>query len=423
MIKLDTVTTAHPSKLASYASSYSMAENNFSNSTQISESDHSDRESSNEEHDQSRPKKVRLPSISSIASSLRQPLNFSNGNSPSLPNLTYSQRAHSNPELNKLHVAAEIFTKNYNINSNTTSNDHTTSSNASQSSNGKTGSHTSSPMVQQQQVVYYPQQHPFPPQYHQLPPPQQSIPAPFTNSQPFVPLPPPQQHPSYYFPEPASHYTTTTQHHLSHHHQIKPKRNYTRRLSKIQQENKLKPQLFCQRCGITETPEWRKGPNGARTLCNACGLFHAKILKRDGPEAAANAINSNKIIKKNTFKTRRSSVNDAYQLAQQQQQQQHQHQQQQAGFQPPQQVQILPPPVQQLIHRQQGQQQGQPMVMAQPSFITNAPPTHPHQHHPLPVQVHVHQQHTPIHHFQQGAVLSPISPSSMHRGENRENSH
>ncbi|KAJ1971311.1 hypothetical protein H4R35_005339 [Dimargaris xerosporica] len=29
----------------------------------------------------------------------------------------------------------------------------------------------------------------------------------------------------------------------------------------------------------TETPEWRKGPNGPRTLCNACGLIYAKMTK------------------------------------------------------------------------------------------------------------------------------------------------
>ncbi len=44
--------------------------------------------------------------------------------------------------------------------------------------------------------------------------------------------------------------------------------------------------LRCQRCGVTETPEWRRGPNGARTLCNACGLFHAKLVKKKGKEAA-----------------------------------------------------------------------------------------------------------------------------------------
>ena len=28
----------------------------------------------------------------------------------------------------------------------------------------------------------------------------------------------------------------------------------------------------CHSCSRSETPEWRRGPDGARTLCNACGL-------------------------------------------------------------------------------------------------------------------------------------------------------
>ncbi|KAJ3066803.1 hypothetical protein HDU98_009928 [Podochytrium sp. JEL0797] len=28
----------------------------------------------------------------------------------------------------------------------------------------------------------------------------------------------------------------------------------------------------CQKCGVTSSREWRKGPQGAKTLCNACGL-------------------------------------------------------------------------------------------------------------------------------------------------------
>lgn len=40
-----------------------------------------------------------------------------------------------------------------------------------------------------------------------------------------------------------------------------------------------KSQLFCHFCGRRETPEWRKGPAGPATLCNACGLQWAKKQK------------------------------------------------------------------------------------------------------------------------------------------------
>ncbi|PWZ01774.1 hypothetical protein BCV70DRAFT_51038 [Testicularia cyperi] len=48
----------------------------------------------------------------------------------------------------------------------------------------------------------------------------------------------------------------------------------------------------CQACGTSETPEWRRGPDGARTLCNACGLHYAKLVRKrqqqeGGPEEPA----------------------------------------------------------------------------------------------------------------------------------------
>ncbi|ORX80255.1 hypothetical protein K493DRAFT_150413, partial [Basidiobolus meristosporus CBS 931.73] len=36
----------------------------------------------------------------------------------------------------------------------------------------------------------------------------------------------------------------------------------------------------CAECGTTNSPEWRKGPSGAKTLCNACGLRWSKKSRR-----------------------------------------------------------------------------------------------------------------------------------------------
>ncbi|KAI8643191.1 hypothetical protein BD408DRAFT_415411 [Parasitella parasitica] len=36
----------------------------------------------------------------------------------------------------------------------------------------------------------------------------------------------------------------------------------------------------CHSCNTMDTPEWRRGPDGARTLCNACGLHYSKLLRK-----------------------------------------------------------------------------------------------------------------------------------------------
>lgn len=50
----------------------------------------------------------------------------------------------------------------------------------------------------------------------------------------------------------------------------------------------------CHSCNRAETPEWRRGPDGARTLCNACGLHYAKLTRKQNSAnktAAANSSN------------------------------------------------------------------------------------------------------------------------------------
>lgn len=44
----------------------------------------------------------------------------------------------------------------------------------------------------------------------------------------------------------------------------------------------------CLGCNATSTPEWRRGPMGPRTLCNACGLVYAKMVKRRMRDKRAN---------------------------------------------------------------------------------------------------------------------------------------
>lgn len=37
----------------------------------------------------------------------------------------------------------------------------------------------------------------------------------------------------------------------------------------------------CAECGTMESPEWRGGPKGQSSLCNACGLRYSKSLKKE----------------------------------------------------------------------------------------------------------------------------------------------
>ncbi|KAI9371045.1 hypothetical protein BJX61DRAFT_535132 [Aspergillus egyptiacus] len=55
---------------------------------------------------------------------------------------------------------------------------------------------------------------------------------------------------------------------------------------------KAAPPGRCHSCNRAETPEWRRGPDGARTLCNACGLHYAKLTRKMGAKQAA-ALGSN----------------------------------------------------------------------------------------------------------------------------------
>ncbi|KAF2822225.1 GCS-domain-containing protein [Ophiobolus disseminans] len=59
--------------------------------------------------------------------------------------------------------------------------------------------------------------------------------------------------------------------------------------SKTRKRGRAAPPGRCHSCNRAETPEWRRGPDGARTLCNACGLHYAKLTRKMGGKAMASS--------------------------------------------------------------------------------------------------------------------------------------
>jgi PAS domain S-box-containing protein len=53
-------------------------------------------------------------------------------------------------------------------------------------------------------------------------------------------------------------------------------------LDKKSKKVKGAEEYVCTDCGTLDSPEWRRGPNGPKTLCNACGLRWAKKEKKRG---------------------------------------------------------------------------------------------------------------------------------------------
>ncbi|KAL0137603.1 putative white collar 2 protein [Mucor lusitanicus] len=62
---------------------------------------------------------------------------------------------------------------------------------------------------------------------------------------------------------------------LSHQDSAERKDKWKRR-----KKHKGADEYVCSDCGTTSSPEWRKGPHGPKTLCNACGLRWAKKNKK-----------------------------------------------------------------------------------------------------------------------------------------------
>ncbi|KAH7064912.1 hypothetical protein B0J12DRAFT_17499 [Macrophomina phaseolina] len=56
----------------------------------------------------------------------------------------------------------------------------------------------------------------------------------------------------------------------------------------IKKRTKHVEDYVCAWCSTTNSPEWRKGPGGPKSLCNACGLRYAKARRKSGaPDSTA----------------------------------------------------------------------------------------------------------------------------------------
>ncbi|GAM22780.1 hypothetical protein SAMD00019534_059550 [Acytostelium subglobosum LB1] len=68
---------------------------------------------------------------------------------------------------------------------------------------------------------------------------------------------------------------------------LRPRRN---RKSKGGPKKDQEDDLVCLRCGTKESPEWRKGPDGCKSLCNACGIYFSKTKKRELESSTKNIV-------------------------------------------------------------------------------------------------------------------------------------
>lgn len=58
---------------------------------------------------------------------------------------------------------------------------------------------------------------------------------------------------------------------------------------KDKKKQKVADEYVCADCGTLDSPEWRKGPKGPKTLCNACGLRWAKKEKKRSGDDVKNS--------------------------------------------------------------------------------------------------------------------------------------
>ncbi|KAI8333032.1 hypothetical protein BC941DRAFT_434926 [Chlamydoabsidia padenii] len=73
-------------------------------------------------------------------------------------------------------------------------------------------------------------------------------------------------------------------HHHHHHHHIQQQQqqqhSHHHQINTCSQQQHQKSIKVCVGCGTNHSPEWRRGPTGHKTLCNACGLRYSRHLSK-----------------------------------------------------------------------------------------------------------------------------------------------
>ncbi|PWN20761.1 hypothetical protein BCV69DRAFT_198880 [Microstroma glucosiphilum] len=64
-----------------------------------------------------------------------------------------------------------------------------------------------------------------------------------------------------------------------------PSRTVDNEATKAQSDGAAEANKRCSSCGTANSPEWRKGPTGHKTLCNACGLRFSRSINRQQKKA------------------------------------------------------------------------------------------------------------------------------------------
>lgn len=70
----------------------------------------------------------------------------------------------------------------------------------------------------------------------------------------------------------------------------------------------------CTKCGATKTPQWREGPFGPKTLCNACGVKRTRKLRAEADGNKRRKISPLPMIKTHTAKPKLVSVSPIREL-------------------------------------------------------------------------------------------------------------